>query len=151
MGFFLSEMVEGGHVFQTCLNPDNFHRWWVPANGKVRFDPMVIPGCFFGKLVLPDHGGAMTTSTPCLAEAKGRGLLVFETEDYGRVCCLPLGMSEASTVQFDKAMKKGADVPVKKAWTPWVSSVFKHGTKKPSVAAPAKSMPRCARTTATLS
>ncbi|MFN9623895.1 MAG: phophatidylserine decarboxylase associated domain-containing protein [Cyanobacteriota bacterium] len=106
----LSEMFEGGYVFQTYLNPYNFHRWWVPVNGKVLFDPMVIPGCFFSKLVLPDYGGATTASTPYLAEANARGLIVFETEDYGRVCCLPLGMSEVSTVQFDKAMKKGAVV-----------------------------------------
>ncbi|MFN9643995.1 MAG: phophatidylserine decarboxylase associated domain-containing protein [Cyanobacteriota bacterium] len=106
----LSEMFEGGYVFQTYLNPYNFHRWWAPVNGKVLFDPIVIPGCFFSKLVLPDYGGATTASTPYLAEANARGLIVFETKDYGRVCCLPLGMSETSTVQFDKAMKKGAVV-----------------------------------------
>lgn len=106
----LSEMFEGGYIFQTYLNPYNFHRWWVPVNGKVLFDPIVIPGCFFSKLVLPDYGGATTASTPYLAEANARGLIVFETEDYGNVCCIPLGMSEVSTVQFDESMTQGATV-----------------------------------------
>ncbi|SHI91261.1 phosphatidylserine decarboxylase family protein [Flavobacterium terrae] len=106
----LREMFEGGYVFQTYLNPYNFHRWWVPVNGKVLFDPLVVPGCFFSKLVLPDYGGATTASTPYLSEANARGIIVFETEDYGNVCCIPLGMSEVSTVQFDATMKQGAIV-----------------------------------------
>jgi phosphatidylserine decarboxylase len=106
----LADMFEGGYVFQTYLNPYNFHRWWVPVNGEVLFDPLVIPGCFFSKLVLPDYGGATTLSTPYLAEANARGLIVFDTPDYGKVCCIPLGMSEVSTVKFDESMKKGATV-----------------------------------------
>ncbi len=106
----LSEMFEGGYVFQTYLNPYNFHRWWVPVNGTVLFDPLVIPGCFFSKVVLPDYGGATTASTPYLAEANARGLVVFKTEGFGNVCCIPLGMSEVSTVRFDPTMKKGATV-----------------------------------------
>ncbi|PLK43296.1 phosphatidylserine decarboxylase family protein [Emticicia sp. TH156] len=106
----LDEMFENGYVFQTYLNPYNFHRWWVPVNGKVLFDPIVIPGCFFSKLVLPDYGGATTASTPYLAEVNAKGLIVFETEDYGNVCCIPLGMSEVSSVVFDKQLKKGAHV-----------------------------------------
>lgn len=106
----LDEMFHNGYVFQTYLNPYNFHRWWVPVNGKVLFDPIVIPGCFFSKLVLPDYGGATTASTPYLAEVNARGLVVFETEDFGKVCCIPLGMSEVSSVIFDKQIKKGARV-----------------------------------------
>jgi len=108
--FGLSEMFDGGYVFQTYLNPYNFHRWWVPVNGTVLFEPQVIPGCFFSKLVLPDYGGATTASTPYLAEANARGLIVFDTKDFGKVCCIPLGMSEVSTVQFDATMKKGSAV-----------------------------------------
>lgn len=108
--FGLSEMFEGGYVFQTYLNPYNFHRWWVPVNGTVLFEPQVIPGCFFSKVELPDYGGATTASLPYLAEANARGLIVFETEDFGMVCCIPLGMSEVSTVQFDPAMVQGANV-----------------------------------------
>ena len=106
----LVSMFEGGYVFQTYLNPYNFHRWWVPANGKVLFDPFTIPGAYFNKLVLPDFGGATTASLPYLAEVNARGLMVIETPDYGCVCCIPLGMSEVSTISFDDNMKENASV-----------------------------------------
>ena len=79
-------------------------------NGKVLFDPISIPGAYFNKLVLPDFGGATTASLPYLCEVNARGLIVFETPDYGYVCCIPLGMSEVSTISFDPAMQKDAPV-----------------------------------------
>lgn len=106
----LVELFEGGYIFQTYLNPYNFHRWWVPVNGTVLFDPIVIPGCYFSKLILPDFSGATTESLPYLTEMNARGLVVFKTEDYGHVCCIPLGMSEVSTVAFDASMASGAQV-----------------------------------------
>ena len=106
----LVDMFSGGYIFQTYLNPYNFHRWWVPVNGKVLFDPISIPGAYFAKLVLPDFTGATTASLPYLCEANARGLIVFETPDYGHVCCIPLGMSEVSTIDFDPAMTMGAEV-----------------------------------------
>ncbi len=106
----LVESFSDGYIFQTYLNPYNFHRWWVPVNGTVLFDPFTIPGCFFSKLVIPDFAGATTASTPYLAEVNARGLIVFETEGYGRVCCIPLGMSEVSTVSFDTTMAQGKSV-----------------------------------------
>lgn len=106
----LVDLFEGGYVFQTYLNPYNFHRWWVPVNGEILFDPISIPGAYFNKLVLPDFGGATTASLPYLAQVNARGLIVFRTPDYGHVCCIPLGMSEVSTIAFDPAMKGGAQV-----------------------------------------
>lgn len=106
----LVKLFTGGYIFQTYLNPYNFHRWWVPVNGTVLFKPLAIPGFFFNKLVIPDFGGATTASLPYLAQVNARGLIVFKTEDYGHVCCIPLGMSEVSTITFDKKMKKNATV-----------------------------------------
>lgn len=106
----LINMFKGGTVFQTYLNPYNFHRWWVPVNGEILFDPFVISGCYFNKLVIPDFSGATTASLPYCIQVNARGLIVFKTEDYGYVCCLPLGMSEVSTIVFDDSMKKGATV-----------------------------------------
>ena len=106
----LVEIFKGGYIFQTYLNPYNYHRWWVPVNGRVLFDPIVIPGSFFSKLVIPDFGGATVASLPYLAQVNARGLLVLETADYGRVCCIPLGQSEVSSVEFDPGIKAGAMV-----------------------------------------
>jgi phosphatidylserine decarboxylase len=106
----LVEKFSGGYIFQTYLNPYNFHRWWCPVNGEILFDPLVVPGCFFNKLVLPDFGGATTASLPYLAQVNARGIIVFKTKDYGHICCIPLGMSEVSTIEFDATMKAGTNV-----------------------------------------
>ena len=67
-------------------------------------------GAYFNKLVLPDFGGATTASLPYLADVNARGLIVFDTHDYGRVCCIPLGMSEVSTISFNGQMVQGEQV-----------------------------------------
>ncbi len=101
----LVELFTDGTIFQTYLNPYNYHRWWCPVNGEILFDPIVIPGAFFNKLVVPDYGGATTASLPYLVQVNARGLIVFKTKDYGYVCCIPLGMSEVSSIVFDEKMK----------------------------------------------
>ncbi|HSK77740.1 MAG TPA: phophatidylserine decarboxylase associated domain-containing protein [Thermoanaerobaculia bacterium] len=106
----LVKIFTNGYIFQTYLNPYNFHRWWVPVNGEVLFDPFTIPGDFFNKLVIPDFGGATTASLPYLVQVNARGVIVIKTPDYGHVCCIPLGMSEVSTVTFDEQMCAGAKV-----------------------------------------
>ena len=104
----LVDLFTDGSIFQTYLNPYNFHRWWCPVNGAVLFDPICVPGAYFNKLVIPDFGGATTASLPYLAQVNARGLIVFKTPDYGYVCCIPLGMSEVSTITFDGKMKGGS-------------------------------------------
>lgn len=106
----LVELFSDGSIFQTYLNPYNFHRWWCPANGTILFDPISIPGAYFNKLVIPDFSGATTASLPYLVQVNARGLIVFDTVDYGYVCCIPLGMSEVSTITFDQSMAAGKSV-----------------------------------------
>ena len=60
--------------------------------------------------MLPDFEGATFASLPYLCQVNARGIVVFQTEDYGYVCCIPLGMSEVSTVVFDSKIKANAPV-----------------------------------------
>ncbi len=100
----LLDLFTNGTIFQTYLNPYNYHRWWCPVNGEILFDPISISGCYFNKLVIPDFAGATTASLPYLVQVNARGLIVFKTDDYGYVCCIPLGMSEVSTISFNEKM-----------------------------------------------
>lgn len=104
----LVNLFSDGYIFQTYLNPYNYHRWWCPVNGSVLFDPIAIDGNYFNKLVIPDFGGGTTASLPYLVQVNARGLIVFKTEDYGYACCIPLGMSEVSTIAFHDKMKQGS-------------------------------------------
>jgi len=106
----LVELFTGGNIFQTYLNPYNFHRWWCPVNGTILFDPLVIDGCYFNKLVIPDYGGATTASLPYLVQVNARGVMVIKTEEHGYVACIPLGMSEVSSIEFDSTMTANANI-----------------------------------------
>lgn len=106
----LVEMFRGGYIFQTFLNPYDYHRWWVPVHGRVLFDPILIPGTFFGKLMTPDFEGAGVGSLPYLCQVNARGIVVFKTEDYGNVCCIPLGLNEVSSIEFNADIVGGAEV-----------------------------------------
>ncbi|XP_017774670.1 PREDICTED: phosphatidylserine decarboxylase proenzyme 2-like, partial [Nicrophorus vespilloides] len=79
----LVNMFKGGTVFQTYLNPYNFHRWWVPVNGEVLFDPIVIPGDYFNKVVIPDFAGMGEVSTISFDEAMKQGASVQKGEEMG--------------------------------------------------------------------
>jgi len=106
--FGLAALFEGGYLFQTCLRPCDFQRWWAPVDGEVLFDPIAIPGRFFDGPNLPDANGATAASLPRLARINARGLIVLRTEDHGHVCCIPLGLSEAANIAFDPGLKRGA-------------------------------------------
>jgi phosphatidylserine decarboxylase len=62
------------------------------------------------KLATHRSSGADQAGHPGDPESNARGLIVFKTEDYGHVCCIPLGMSEISSIEFDPSMKQGATV-----------------------------------------
>lgn len=94
----LVERFTGGQVFQADLTPYDFHRWCAPVSGEVLFDPFTIPGCFSNPPAAPTRRG------------HARGVIVIATEDHGHVCCIPLGMSAASSVVFDPGMRRGATV-----------------------------------------
>ena len=102
----LVELFTGGSIFQTYLSPNNYHRWWSPVSGEVIFQPFIIPGAYFGKLAIPDFGGATTASLPYLTHTNCRGIMVIKTKDFGHVCCIPIGMSEVSTVKFCKPLEQ---------------------------------------------
>lgn len=111
--FGLVELFTEGSIFQTFLSPDNYHRWWSPASGKVIFPPFVIKGAYFSKLVIPDFEGVTTNSLPYLAHVNCRGIFMVKTEDYGYICCIPIGMVEVSTVKFNEpldAVTKGDEI-----------------------------------------
>jgi phosphatidylserine decarboxylase len=101
--FNLADRFKGGFVFQTFLNPFNFHRWWAPVAGKLLFDPFVIQGVYYSKLDIPDFDGSTTDSLPYLLQVNCRGICVIDTgeDNIGYVCCIPIGMIEVSTVIFN--------------------------------------------------
>lgn len=100
-----SHMFNGGSIFQSYLSPFSYHNYHCPVTGTVEVVD-VIDGAYFPQLVwefgIPDPG-AGTLSLPWLLEVNARGILIINTEGYaniGRVCLVPIGMGEVSSVNF---------------------------------------------------
>eukprot|EP01083_Nonionella_stella_P074930 203414_1 len=109
-----AEIFKGGYVWQSFLNPFNYHNWWSPVSGKIK-KKKKIPGAYYSKLVLPDFCGTTTASCPYLTHVNARGIVIIDTAGYagiGLVCCIPIGMCECSTICWDDKIIK--DAPIKK-------------------------------------
>lgn len=107
-----AERFVGGSIFQTFLNPFNYHCWWSPVSGKI-VDATVLPGYFYSKLVIPDIDGSTTASCPYLAQVNARGIVIIDTKGYaniGYVCCIPIGMCEVSSIVYESDIKKGSNI-----------------------------------------
>ena len=103
----------GGSIFQSYLDPFNYHCYNAPVNGTIIVAD-VLEGAYFPQLVwlydIPDSG-AGTLSLPWLTEVNARGILVINTATIGKVCLIAIGMGEVSSVNWDVSVgdnvKKG--------------------------------------------
>lgn len=107
----------GGKIFQTFLNPYNYHRWNSPVKGKIIIAD-VLKRYYYSKLINPDFDGVSTASCPYLLEVNCRGIVIIDTTgpkekgyaNIGLVCCIPIGMCEVSSIKYDSKIRPSADI-----------------------------------------
>ena len=101
---------ENGVLTHTFLNVFDYHRYHFPVGGEiigkskiqqnvaleVSWDPLN------GKYVPIDSTGWQFTQT--------RGVVVMQTENYGKVAVIPMGMAHVSSVNFEDNVVPGAMV-----------------------------------------
>lgn len=113
----LAEAFAGGDVLQSFLSGSDFHRWHAPIAGTI-IETRVIPGLMFSQLrALGFHPfDPSKLSQAYDACVNTRGVIVIESEDptIGKVCVLPVGITEVSsvkvTVQTGQRVEKGAQL-----------------------------------------
>jgi phosphatidylserine decarboxylase len=102
----------GGDVFQSFLNPFNYHRWHSPVNGTIR-EAFVKEGLYFSQV--PSEGEDWTDqvhSEGYIAHVQTRALIFIEADNnnIGLICLMPIGMVEISSCILDDKIKPGARV-----------------------------------------
>ena len=102
-----------GTLTHTFLDVHDYHRYHFPVGGTVK-EVRVIPG--------DDAAGGLTVWDAekqkylLLSGVHGwqmietRGCVIVETEEYGLVAILPVGMSQISSVNFEDTVQVGAQV-----------------------------------------
>lgn len=107
------DAFNGGTLTHTFLNVDDYHHYHVPVSGKV-LEVRKIPAL--------DAAGGVTVWDPktkryVLLDAKAgwqmietRDCAIIETEEFGLVAVLPIGMSQISSCNWESTFKAGVTV-----------------------------------------
>ena len=92
----------GGRLTHTFLNVYDYHRYHFPVAGRILQAPEVVQqnvalevtwNPTTGKYVPIDSTGWQFTQT--------RGIVVLQTDNYGKVALIPMGMAHVSSVNFE--------------------------------------------------
>ncbi len=107
---------EGGTAVSCILMPNVYHRYHAPVSGKVVEASEDVAGIYFGIDDFPKliNGGNVGYGYDySIFEHFRRGYLIIETEKYGYVGMIPVGLNTIASVVFaDKFKKVTSDKPV---------------------------------------
>lgn len=106
-----AEAFAGGTLTHTFLDVNDYHRYHFPVSGTVK-EVMVIAGDdAIGGSVYWDAAREkyiLEAAIPGWQMIETRGCVIVDTEEYGLVAILPVGMSQVSSINFEDTVQVGA-------------------------------------------
>lgn len=100
----------GGVFYHAFLNANDYHRYHFPLDGVIK-EMRVIPGddALGGKVTWEPEMQqyVVDCSVPGWQSIETRALLILDTEKYGLVAVMPVGMSQVASVNFESNLKVG--------------------------------------------
>lgn len=103
----------GGTLTHTFLDVNDYHHYHFPLSGTIREIRKIQAIDAAGGITIWDAEAQryrLECDIPGWQMIETRGLVILETEDYGLVAMLPIGMSQISSVNFDENLKVGDKV-----------------------------------------
>jgi phosphatidylserine decarboxylase precursor len=108
-----ADAFAGGVLTHTFLDVHDYHRYHFPVSGTIR-EVTIIPqdDAVGGYVEWDEETGlyVLNAETPGWQMIETRGCVIVETDDYGLVALLPVGMSQVSSVNFSDNVQVGARV-----------------------------------------
>lgn len=104
---------DGGTLTHTFLDVNDYHHYHFPVSGTIREIRKIQAIDAAGGITIWDAEAQryrLECDIPGWQMIETRGLVIIETEDYGLVAMLPIGMSQISSVNFDETLKVGDKV-----------------------------------------
>ncbi|MCE2613204.1 phosphatidylserine decarboxylase [Flavobacteriaceae bacterium D16] len=103
-----------GTFTHSFLNVNDYHRYHFPVSGTVK-EARIIQGISTpgGQLMWDKENGRYAFNPAAKTgwqSIETRGCVIVETEDYGLVALLPIGMAAVSSVNFEDTVVPGARV-----------------------------------------
>lgn len=102
-----------GTLTHTFLDIFDYHRYHFPIDGIIREVRIIRSDVAAGGITIWDPTTSryvLESTTPDWQGIQTRGLVIVETEDYGMVAILPIGMSQISSVNFEETVRVGGKV-----------------------------------------
>lgn len=99
-----------GTLTHTFLDVNDYHRYHFPVGGTVKEVRIIQSDDAVGGILTWDAKSgkyALDANTPGWQMIETRGCVIIETKEFGLVALLPIGMSQVSSVNFEKNVTKG--------------------------------------------
>lgn len=104
------EAFAGGTLIHQFLNVHDYHRYHFPMSGKIVEMKTIAQDDAVGGVVTwhPESGRyLLSCDVPGWQMIETRTCLILETEKFGLVALLPIGMSQVSSVNYEPDLKVG--------------------------------------------
>lgn len=102
-----------GTMTHTFLDVHNYHRYHFPVSGVIKEVSYIPQDDAVGGWVTWDEESGLyvlNAGLPGWQMIETRACVIVETEEYGLVALLPIGMSQVSSVNFEDTVKVGETV-----------------------------------------
>lgn len=99
-----------GTLTHTFLDVQDYHRYHFPVDGTIKEVRIIQSDVAAGGIITWDAKSrkyALDANTPGWQNIETRGCVIIETQKYGLVALLPIGMSQVSSVNFENTVKVG--------------------------------------------
>lgn len=99
-----------GTLTHTFLDVNDYHRYHFPIGGTIKEVRLIESDDAAGGITTWDpriKRYILDSNTPGWQNIETRGCVIIETEKYGLVALLPIGMSQVSSVNFEDTVKVG--------------------------------------------
>jgi phosphatidylserine decarboxylase precursor len=99
-----------GTLTHTFLDVNDYHRYHFPIGGTVKEVRLILSDDAVGGITKWDKNSkryVLESNTPGWQNIETRACVIIDTKEYGLVALLPIGMSQVSSVNFEKAVKVG--------------------------------------------
>ena len=107
-----NEFAEGT-MTHTFLDVQDYHRYHFPVGGIIREVRIITDEEAVGGIITWDETNQrymLNTSVPGWQAIETRGCVIIETEKFGLVALLPIGMSQICSINFEENIQEGTHV-----------------------------------------
>ena len=96
-----------GVLTHTFLNVNDYHRYHFAVSGTIKEKKLIAQNVALEVAWSPEQGKYVPIDSTGWQFSQTRGYVIVDTEEYGLVALIPMGMAQVSSVNFEDNVKVG--------------------------------------------